>query len=299
MSHGIPASSTARGPPPRDWCRASSSRSCTAIESSASCPCFSVASYVFTDEEVELLRAFAAQGAIALENARLFEQVRIGREHLLDLTQRVVSVQEAERSHLSRELHDEASQALTAIRIDLGLALDDLPANAASLRQRLGETVALVDSITDRLRFLAQSLRPPALETLGLHVTLEGLCRSFGQRTGLRIDYTGKNLLCVPADVSIHLYRVVQEALTNVSKHARAGRVQIALEYDGELISVLVEDDGVGFDATTQFGVAIRSGIGLIGMRERLDLLKGRLDITSQPGRGTRLVARVPWKGPS
>ena len=252
--------------------------------------------HVFTDEEIDLLRAFAGHGAIVLVNARLFEQVRLGRERLLDLTQRVVSVQEEERSHLSRELHDEASQALTAIRIGLGLVLDDLPADAVPLRRRLSETVTVVESITDRLRFLAQALRPPALETMGLDVTLAGLCRSFGRRTGLRIDYKGKNLPRIPDGVSIHLYRVVQEALTNVSKHAHASRVCVHLEYDGDLIRLLVEDDGVGFDCTTQFGVAVHSGIGLIGMRERLDLLSGRLDIASRPGRGTRLTAWVPWK---
>jgi len=252
--------------------------------------------HTFAEEEVDLLQGLAAQGAVALENARLFEQVDLGRERLLDLTQRVVSAQEEERGRLSRELHDEAGQALTALRISLGLIHDDLPANAASLRQRLDDTMKLTESITDQLRFLAQALRPPGLEAAGLDSTLEGLCRDFNRRTELPIEYAGADLPRVPDGVGIHLYRFLQEALTNVGKHAQAHRVRVALAYDSEMLSLSVEDDGVGFDVASKLGAKSQGRIGLIGMQERLDLLNGRLEITSRPGAGTRLLARVPWK---
>jgi signal transduction histidine kinase len=255
--------------------------------------------HIFTDEEVNLLRAFAGEGAIALENARLFDQVRAGREQLLDLTQRLVSAQEEERHRLSRELHDEAGQALTALRISLGLIREDLPQEADVLRQRLGETVSLTESVFDLVRRLVQVLRPPALDALGLNAALEGLCRDFSRRTRLTIDYAGTDLLRLPEGVAIHLYRVVQEALTNVSKHARAQRVRVGMEAVDGRIRLTVEDDGIGFDANLQPGAASRTGMGLIGMRERLDLLRGRLDIWSQPGRGTRLAAQVPFRGAS
>jgi len=255
--------------------------------------------HTFPKEEVNLLQVLAAQSAVALENARLFEQVDLGRERLLDLTQRVVSAQEEERGHLSRELHDEAGQALTALRISLGLIRSDLPPDATSLRQRLDDTVTVTESITDQLRFLAQALRPPALDAVGLDATLEGLCRDFTKRTQLPIAYVGANLPRVSDSVGIHLYRFLQEALTNVSKHAQALQVRVVLAYEGEMLNLSVEDDGVGFDVAGQRGGKPRGGIGLIGMRERLDLLKGRLEIMSQPGRGTHIVARVPWKGAS
>jgi signal transduction histidine kinase len=255
--------------------------------------------HTFAKEEVDLLQALAAQSAIALEKAQLFEQVHVGRELLLELTQRVVSAQEDERGRLSRELHDEAGQALTALRISLGLIHDDLPADAAPLRQRLAETLKRTEAITDQLRFLAQALRPPGLEAAGLDSTLEGLCRDFNRRTQLPVEYVGADLPRIPDGVGIHLYRFLQEALTNVSKHAQARGVRVGLAYDGDMISLTVEDDGVGFDVAGRLGRNSHGSLGLIGMHERMDLLKGRLEITSHSGRGTRLVARVPWTTPA
>ncbi len=250
--------------------------------------------HTFPIEEVEALQALAAQSAIALANARLFEQVDLGRDRLLDLTRRVVSAQEEERGRLSRELHDEAGQALTALRISLGLIRDDLPVDAASLRPRLDDAVKVAESITDQLRFLAQALRPPALDAVGLDATLDGLCRDFSKRTQLPIDYASTGVPRISDGIGIHLYRFLQEALTNIGKHARACRVRVALAYDGEMLSLSVEDDGVGFDVAQTLGAHARKGMGLLGMQERLDLLNGRLEIKSRPGHGTRLLARVP-----
>jgi signal transduction histidine kinase len=138
---------------------------------------------------------------------------------------------------------------------------------------------------------MAQGLRPPALDALGVNAALEGFCRDFGRRTQLAIEYSGEDLPLPPETVGIHLYRFLQEALTNIIKHARAHRVQVALETVDGMIRLVVEDDGVGFDLDAW--ESRRSGMGS-HMRERIEQLQGRLEIISRPGRGTRLVARIP-----
>lgn len=207
------------------------------------------------------------------------------------LTQQVVSAQEEERQRLSRELHDEAGQALTALKISLDLIRSDLP-ETSPLRQRLGEAVALTDATMEQIRLLAQDLRPPALDTVGLNYAIEGLCHDFGERTQLPVDYAGVQLPVLSEAAGICLYRFLQEALTNVARHARAHQVRVTLGCDGETVGLAVEDDGQGFAG--QAGMPV--GIGLMGMQERLQLLDGRLEIESRPGQGSRLTARIPLR---
>jgi signal transduction histidine kinase len=240
-------------------------------------------------------------GAIAafvdITERKRMEQERARREQLRLLARQVISVQEQERRRVSRELHDEAGQALTALKISLELMLADLPDQAASLRERIQESVMLTDDTMERIRLLARDLRPPALDAVGLGPTLEDVCRDFGERTQLFIDYASGELPALPDAVSICLYRVLQEALTNVAKHAHARRVQVALERDADLISLSVQDDGQGFDPQAILSPVGRpAGIGLLGMQDRLELLGGGLEIDSQPDRGTRLFAYVPWE---
>ncbi|MBI1881589.1 MAG: GAF domain-containing sensor histidine kinase [Chloroflexi bacterium] len=244
-------------------------------------------------DDLELLQAMADQLAIAIENARLFEQVQSGREQLRRLAQQVVSAQEEERQRLSRELHDEAGQVLTALKIGLTLIRDDLPAPMDTLRQRMGEAVTLTDTTMERLRTLARDLRPPALDTAGLIPTLEGLCHEFAQRVHLAIEFEAEELPALPDLVNICLYRFLQEALTNVAKHAQATQVGVKLSAGASAVSLMVRDNGQGFDLQTW---PQPTGIGLLGLRERLDLLGGRLEIESQPGQGACLRAYLPWE---
>jgi signal transduction histidine kinase len=244
----------------------------------------------YSQEDMDLLSGLANVAVIAIENARLFEQVRAGRERLRRLTQQVVSAQEEERRRLSRELHDEAGQALTALKISLDLIQSDLPVEAGSLRQRLAEAGALTETTMEQIRLLAYGLRPPALDAVGLSYTLEGLCRDFAERTQLSIGYAGAELPVLPEAANMCLYRVLQEALTNVAKHADANQVRVALRCDTETVNLLVEDDGQGFEV--QAGTS--AGIGLLGMQERIELLGGQLEIESWPGQGTRLTAHIP-----
>jgi len=220
----------------------------------------------------------------------LLDEVRKANVGLRHLAQRILTAQEDERRRISRELHDEAGQALTALKIWLMALHEDLPADAPALRQRLVEAARLTDDTMNHIRALAQDLRPPALDALPLDACLKGYCHEFAHRTALQVDYRGHDLPTLPEPLNICLYRVVQEALTNVAKHAQARRVEVELHHHNGLVSLAVFDDGKGFAVAT----APPAGLGLLGMRERLELLGGRLDITSEPGHGTQLVVYIP-----
>ena len=255
-----------------------------------------VASTDLTEADVPAITTFANQTAIALENARLLEQLNVSQKRLRQLAQQITSAQEKERQRLSHALHDEASQALTALKISLQLIQDDLPAEPASLRQRLDDAVSLTDATMEGIRSLAQDLRPPALDAVGLNPTLEGLCRDFARRTQLSIDYLGAELPTLPEAFTICFYRFLQEALTNVAKHACASQVAVVLRCStARTITLSVEDDGQGFDRqATLSDPSWSTGIGLLGMQERFESLGGWMEIETQTGQGTRLVGHVP-----
>lgn len=252
----------------------------------------------FTEEDERLLTILASQVGLGIENANLFDSQRrarlvaeLQRERLRVLTDRLVTTQEEERLRISRELHDEAGQALTSLKINLDLLRAGLPAEQENLRARLADLATLTGETMDTLRTLAHDLRPPGLDAFGLNVALEGLCHDYSTRTGLTAAYDGVELPGLPTAVALSLYRFVQEALTNIAKHAQARNVSVQLRQDdGELV-LSVADDGNGFtyDPNTSQG-----GVGLVSMHERADLLGGTLDIDTAPGRGARLTIRVP-----
>jgi signal transduction histidine kinase len=234
----------------------------------------------FTDNDLRLAETFATRAAVAVDLSE-----RIARDAL----RRVVEAQELERRRLSRELHDETGQALTSILLGLrsleeSLETDDARAATAGLRE-------LVVATLQDVRRLAVELRPSALDDFGLVAALEHLTASFQKQTGLQVDLgvaLGEGRL--PGEVETALYRIVQESLTNVVKHARARRVSIALTRMQHSVKAVVEDDGQGFDPeNTREG-----GFGVVGMRERLSLLGGRLRVESRPGAGTTIAADVP-----
>jgi len=231
------------------------------------------------------------------ERKQVEEMLRAGRERLQVLSQRLIEAQETERRRVSRELHDEAGQSLTALKISLELMQADLLTESEKSYQGLQEAVALTDETIKRIRLLAQGLRPPELDVVGLNLTLEDYCRDFTQHTRLPVDYTGAELPVLPDELTICFYRVLQEALTNVAKHAHANHVRVALQRNANTLNLAVEDDGQGFDAQTIVSVSRQpQSIGLLGMRERLELLGGKLEIKSQLGQGTRLLAYAPWE---
>ena len=234
----------------------------------------------FTDTDLRLAETFAARAALAVDLSE-----RIARDSL----RRVVEGQELERRRLARELHDETGQALTSILLGLK-ALEERSKDPAS-RAATEELRELVVSTLRDVRRLAVELRPSALDDFGLVAALERLAESFAEQTGISVDFqtalAGERL---PEEVETALYRIVQESLTNVVKHAQARRVSILLARKDGAVKAVVEDDGQGFDPAEQTD----EGYGLMGMRERLALLGGRLEVESGHDGGTTIAAEVP-----
>lgn len=266
---------------------------------------FSQAPASFSRANVTFFQILGQQVGIAIQNARLFHQVRNGQQRLRHLAQRVFTAQERERYRVSRELHDEAGQALTGLKITLEMINADLDrrdggiesAEAGLIRQQLDAAVELCELTMNQIRVVAHDLRPAALENLGLDMTLQSFCRDFARRTNLDIIYkcVGSTVHQLPAAVDIALYRFLQEALNNVAKHAQASRVSVELHADKTTISLTVVDDGRGFEPEEVMQVHNQAqGIGLSGMQERLESVGGRLIISSRPGEGTHLVAWIP-----
>jgi signal transduction histidine kinase len=221
-------------------------------------------------------------------------ELRVANARLRALTRNIVTTQEEERRRVSRELHDEAGQALIALKLSLQTVRDDLSPTGDGQHQRLEEAVLLADKTLEQIRLLAHDLRPPALDAAGLDAALEGLCREFARRTQIQVDFCGVHLLN-PGPATICLYRFLQEALTNAVRHGHATAIQVRLEKDADHAYLTVTDNGRGFDPSRVFSNQPHpKSLGLIGMQERLDSVGGWLEIDSQPGHGARLIAHVP-----
>jgi signal transduction histidine kinase len=264
---------------------------------------FRQAPATFHGSELTFFKALAQVMRTAVQNARLFEIVNHNREQLRGIARRIFSTQEKERQRIYRELHDEAGQALTGLKIHLQMVLTTLKQMESDLQsiviteleEQVETAVALCQTTLDHIRTVAHNLRPAALENLGLNTALQAFCRDFARRAQISITYTGKAYLDLPEAVEIGLYRFLQEALTNVARHAQAQTTQVQLQYDTTTISLTVVDDGQGFDMLTVLGnLQQKEGIGLAGMKERIESVGGQLTINSEIGRGTTLIAWIP-----
>jgi signal transduction histidine kinase len=250
------------------------------------------------DRAVGVLAAYdkrAGDGRFSNEDQRLAETLATRAATAIDLSQRVsrdalrrvVEAQELERKRLARELHDETGQALTSILLGLR-SLDEGPATA-----RVRE---LVVSTLQDVRRLAVELRPKALDDFGLVPALERLLETFHEQSGTAVELEARiGTERLPPEVETALYRIVQEALTNVVKHAGARHVSVTLTLKTTSVVTVVEDDGEGF-APDEVAATNDGGLGIVGMRERVSLLGGRLEIESAPGAGTTLVVEVPTR---
>lgn len=224
---------------------------------------------------------------------------------MLDLTarkkaaaaQQLLEVQEAERRHLARELHDEVMQTLTALQMNLDLLADQ----QSTISSNLSTSMALVDDLVEQVRTVSLELRPIVLDELGLAPALEWYCRRQVPKLGLQAHYTCDTALPRSSSaVETACFRVVQEAITNVAKHARVSEVWVDLHCEDGLLHFTIRDQGVGFDVRTNRQHAAQgAGVGLRGMEERLQLIGGRLDIRSAPEHGTEIHAWVALSLPT
>jgi signal transduction histidine kinase len=230
----------------------------------------------FTDDDVRLAETFASRAAVAVELSE-----RVARDTL----RRIVAAQELERQRLARELHDETGQALTSILLGLKqLEGGGSQEAVAALRE-------LVVATLQDVRRLAVELRPKVLDDFGLVPALERLTHGFAETTGIAVDLEASAITeRLPTEVETAIYRIVQESLTNVVKHARAGRVSVLLTRAEGRIKAVIEDDGTGFDPSATDG----GGIGLVGMRERIALIDGTLAVESSATTGTTVAVEVP-----
>jgi len=234
----------------------------------------------FSDNDLRLAETFASRAALAVDLSQ-----RIARDAL----RRVVDAQELERRRLARELHDETGQALTSILLGLKTLEETVEGDGSSAA--IGDLRELVVATLQDVRRLAVELRPKVLDDFGLVPALERLTETFAEQTGILVRFeSGLGGERLPPEVETALYRIVQESLTNIVKHARAQTISIAVTRKPGAVAVVVEDDGHGFDPAD----VREGGFGLEGMRERVGLLDGRLQVESGEGVGTTLVAEVP-----
>jgi signal transduction histidine kinase len=216
------------------------------------------------------------------------------RRDLERLSARLVDAQEDERRHLARELHDEVGQALTAIKMEIGVAIRGVNADRRA-RASLEEARSIAETTLQSVRDLSQFLHPSMLDDFGLPETLSAYLRSFSKRSSIRADLTHTGLTArLPADVEVCVYRIVQEALTNVARHSGATRCTVDVVWADDVLRVTVEDDGCGLERSKRLGG--RRGLGLIGMRERAQALSGRLIVGDRPQGGACVSVMLPVK---
>lgn len=231
-------------------------------------------------------------GALAVQQ-QLYRQSLQDHERLRELSQRLVQVSESTMQLVSRELHDDLGQALTAVRLDLARVERELPA-MSPLRAQVRSARQQLAGVLQSIRNLAQLLRPAVLDDLGLLAAVESYATRFAERTSLELHLDlPKEESPLPRAIELALYRTLQEALTNVARHASARRVWVQVQVDERHVRLLVRDDGRGLAGADQ-AEEQGGGLGLAGMRERAALYGGRLQIDSQPGKGTQILLELP-----
>lgn len=232
--------------------------------------------------EYDILEDRVQQRTVELQEAN---------ERLQELSRQLISAQETERRNLARELHDEIGQLLTVVKLQMRSAQNQ-PRDQAV--ESLNQTIATIDETINQVRSLSLRLRPSILDDLGLQAALEWQAEQLTERTDIRVTFDGNlGVARIPTELETVCFRVAQEAMTNIMRHAEATKVEIRLDYTGTNISMRIQDDGRGFNVTT---VKPRrtGGMGLSAMRERVELVQGTLGYESEPGKGTTLTLNCP-----
>jgi signal transduction histidine kinase len=254
------------------------------------------------DRSVRLLFvSLAIALALGLQMAYLtYRRSKRDSEHRELLCRAVIRVEEEQKNNLSLQVHDQMGQDLSAMKIYLGLIEGDLAADAAEQRDRIGKIKRIVDALMQKTHNISELLRPPELDDLGLIESLDALIAQYRELTGCAITFNGPDRdMKLSSEYSLVLYRVVQEALTNIAKHAKARSVDINLLYRGDGVRMSILDDGSGFDHSQYEKRPHRRRddivkLGLQGLRERIELFGGHMNIRSRVGVGTLIQVDMP-----
>jgi signal transduction histidine kinase len=251
--------------------------------------------HAFSANEVKLLEAVGQQLGVAAENARLWDDLRDKERVRGQLLEKILVAQEEERKRIARELHDDTGQAITSLMVGLRAVSD---ACEPSVRSRFEPLRGIAAQTLESVKRLARELRPPLLDDLGLPAALDRYVSSYRANFGLNADLqiTGfRDGERLSAEAELALYRIIQESLTNVAKHARARNVSVVIERKPHAVIAIVEDDGRGFDPRVASNpLRDETRLGLHGMRERAELLGGHLHIESTPGAGSSVFVEIP-----
>jgi signal transduction histidine kinase len=248
----------------------------------------------------EIGRREAAQDALKKSERhyrQLLEKSNHIQDHLRRLSHEILSAQEHERKRISRELHDEIGQTLTAVNVKLATLKKDATVNLADLKKKIASTQRLIEKSMNTVHRFARELRPPLLDDLGLIPALHAHMKAFTKRTRLPIDFKAFAAIeQLDSDKRTVLYRVAQEALVNIDKHAEASRVNVSIERNRGLVRMEIRDDGTSFDVQKVLHARKIRRLGLLGMRERVEMVGGKFAIESSPGKGTTVVAQLPFR---
>ncbi len=237
------------------------------------------------------LGLWTSRSILSLEQnlARRYQEIQVAQENLEALSKRLVDAQEEERRNISRELHDEVGQTLSALLVELGNVAAEVPAEQQALAERLHSAKTLGESSVNAVRNMSLLLRPSMLDDFGLVPALHWQAREMSRRTGMNVTVDAEDLPdTLPDEHKTCIYRLVQEALNNAAKHSAATSVKIRVEEQPERLRVKIEDNGKGFDTSTT------RGMGLVGMEERVRHLKGILRVDSIVGQGTNIAVELP-----
>jgi len=259
---------------------------------------YTKAAHKFSDRDIQIASGIVSQAKIVFENAHLYEDVVESANELKRLLARLASTQEEERRRISRDLHDGVIQNLSGIIFSLNFLGNALDEEAEDAKNEVSQLEGIVhETITD-LRKVIYDLRPTILDSLGLVPTLEKHLDRFGTENGLSIDYNPTLKGRLSEVVETGLFRLAQEALNNIRKHAQAKTVSLKLEKKKDNVVMTIKDDGVGFDmAEVKTRTSQDSGFGLSGMKERVQSLGGSVELTSTEGDGVKVTVIVPFEG--
>lgn len=250
----------------------------------------------FSHQDIQLLTSIANQIAVAIENAELYNEVQRKEEMRGELLRQIIFTQEEERKRIARGLHDETSQALTGLAVNLQVVMDALPLDTDQVKAKLRGIQSLAINTLDEIHRVIYELRPSLLDDLGLVAAINWYAENYLEAAGVKahLETVGVDRR-LSVEIETALFRIIQEAATNVVRHAGADSASIDLEFKEESVAIRIKDNGSGFDLDQVMRSNDKGrGLGLLSMRERVEFLGGKLSIQSRPGFGTQVAAEIP-----